>query len=59
MFKPWLRFDWIFNLTALAKEQTECIKYLHSVTDTVVTEKIAEYKQKNNKPGDKKDKNGK
>ncbi|OXU24905.1 hypothetical protein TSAR_006903 [Trichomalopsis sarcophagae] len=35
MFKIWLHPDIIFNNTRLGKDQRECIKYVHSLTDDV------------------------
>ncbi|XP_012281037.1 cytochrome P450 4C1 [Orussus abietinus] len=54
MFKIWLHPDIIFKFTRLAKEQRQCIKYLHNVTNNVIQKKKAalsgtEDSQDNNK----------
>ncbi|KAF7993854.1 hypothetical protein HCN44_011123 [Aphidius gifuensis] len=42
MFKVWLHPDIIFYCTNLAKQQQQCLKYLHGVTNDVIKKKKAE-----------------
>lgn len=36
MFKVWLHPDIIFYCTNLARQQQQCLKYLHGVTNDVI-----------------------
>ncbi|XP_044733637.1 cytochrome P450 4C1-like [Chrysoperla carnea] len=46
MSKVWLQPNIIFKFTKLAREQEENVKYLHSITNTVIQRKIEDYKQR-------------
>ncbi|XP_044733636.1 cytochrome P450 4C1-like [Chrysoperla carnea] len=47
--KVWLQKDFIFNLTAVGREQKENVKFLHSITDNVIKKKMGEYMQRRQK----------
>ena len=34
-FRPWLTFEWLFKLSALGRENQECVKVLHEFTNQV------------------------
>ena len=37
--KPWIHSDWIFNRTALGRENQRCVEVLHNFTDQVIRDR--------------------
>ncbi|KAG8041890.1 hypothetical protein G9C98_007194 [Cotesia typhae] len=48
MIEVWLHPNVIFNATKLAKDQRECIKYLHKQTNDIIEKKLEQYSEKMN-----------
>ncbi|CAH0389544.1 unnamed protein product [Bemisia tabaci] len=46
--KLWLRPDFIFGLTGLAKEQIRHLKFIHSLTENVIKKKKEDYRLRKN-----------
>jgi len=44
--RPWLSNDWIYSLTALGRENRECVKALHDFTNKVIKDRRAVLKQR-------------
>ena len=42
--RPWLQFEWIFQLTSLGAEERKSLKILHDFTDKVIQERKLEHK---------------
>ncbi|XP_044575508.1 cytochrome P450 4C1-like [Cotesia glomerata] len=52
MLKIWLHFDIIYKFTKLAREQNECIKYLHKHTNDIIEQKLKQQSEKINEKDD-------
>lgn len=44
--RPWLDNDFLFNLTALGKENRECVRILHDFTNQVSTDSFLHVRER-------------
>ncbi|XP_008550233.2 uncharacterized protein LOC103573114 [Microplitis demolitor] len=47
--RPWLKSDWIFNLTAKGREQAKSLKILHGFSDKIIKEREKYHEETNGK----------